>query len=197
MSLSAIFLAKAPALLEREGNGQYTDRAADRGGPTRWGVTAAALGAWRKLGRPATAQEVQALGRDEALAILNDVYFVQPGFDRVGAVSVAIASEMLDSAVNLGPTWPSRWLQEVLNLCNRQQRDYPDVPVSGGVGPLTMSALQGLVRARGLQATEQLVVKCLNGEQYGRYKAITLAGGPNSDQEQNFCGWIAQRIGFN
>jgi lysozyme family protein len=194
--MNPAFAAFAPTLLGREGNGTFTDRAADKGGPTRWGVDAATLGAWRRLGRPATSAEVQALGRDEALAILERIYFLTPGFDLVATVATRIAAELLDAAVNLGPSWPCGWLQRSLNLCNRRGADYADVPVSGGVGPLTMAALKALITRRGQAAAEDLLLKCLNGFQFSRYVAITEAGGPNGAQEENFVGWITQRIGF-
>ena len=47
-------------VLVREGG--FADHPADRGGATRYGITAATLGSWRKLGRQATREEVRALG---------------------------------------------------------------------------------------------------------------------------------------
>ncbi|MES2034896.1 MAG: glycosyl hydrolase 108 family protein, partial [Pseudomonadota bacterium] len=129
--MADVFDGFAPALLQREGGGTFTDRAADAGGPTRWGIDARTLGDWRKLGRPASAAEVQALGQTEALAIYRQRYFVLPGFDRIAAISPRIAEELLDSGVNLGVHWPAVWLQRGLNLCNRQGQDYADVLVDG------------------------------------------------------------------
>lgn len=192
--MSDIFDSFAPGLLQREGGGAYTDRAADKGGPTRWGIDAETLGAWRKLGRPATAAEVQALGQTEALTIYRQRYFVLPGFDRVAAVSPRVAEELLDTGVNMGPQWPSTWLQRSLNLCNRQGADFADVVVDGGVGAKTVQALQALIQRRGVRAAEDLMLTCLNGFQFERYVAITEAGGPNGAQEQNFVGWMANRI---
>lgn len=194
--MADVFDAFVPALLEREGGSAYTNRPADRGGPTRWGITAKALGAYRKLGRDATAAEVQALGQDEAVAIYRGTYFVGPGFDQVAKVSPRIAEELLDTGVNMGPQWPSAWLQRSLNLCNRQGRDWADVPLSGAIGPLTMSALRSLLQVRGVRAGEDLMLKCLNGFQFERYVEITEAGGPNGAQEAFFVGWISQRIGI-
>ena len=62
-------------ILRREGG--YVNHPADRGGPTNFGITAQTLGSWRKLGRPATAAEVQALTEPEARAIYR-----QPCFTR-------------------------------------------------------------------------------------------------------------------
>jgi hypothetical protein len=95
------------------------------GGPTRWGIDAATLGDWRKLGRPATAAEVQALGEPEADAIYRPRYYQAPGFHLIAPLSAPIAAELVDSGINLGTHWPSVWLQEDLNLCNRQGADYP------------------------------------------------------------------------
>lgn len=185
-----------PALKGREGGGQFTNRAADKGGPTRWGIDAATLGAWRKLKRPATAAEVQALQELEADAIYRSMFFTAPGFDRVAAISQRIAEEMVDTGVNMGTTWPGTWLQRTLNLCNRQGKDWADLPLSGSVGPLTIQALQALIKLRGVRAGEDLVLKCLNGFQFERYVEITESGGPNGSQEQNFVGWISQRVGL-
>jgi lysozyme family protein len=191
-----VFDAFAPALLQREGGGTFTDRAADKGGPTRWGIDAETLGRWRKLGRSATAAEVQALGETEALTIYRQQYFVLPGFQQVAAISPRLAEELLDTGVNMGPHWSSVWLQRSLNLCNRQGEDYADLVVDGGVGGKTVTAIQALLQRRGVRAGEDLLLKCLNGFQFERYVEITEAGGPNGAQEQNFVGWINQRIGL-
>lgn len=183
------------ALHAREGGDRFTDRAADRGGPTRHGVTAAKLGEWRKLGRPATAAEVRALGESEAKAIYRQDFFVAPGFARVAEVSPRIAEELLDTGVNMGTRWPALWLQQVLNATNRQGLDWADIREDGAPGPVTVRALQALLQRRGVRAGEDLVLTCLNGLQFGRYWEIVRRGGPDNDQEQNFVGWIQQRIG--
>lgn len=191
-----LFDAVLPGLLAREGGAKFTNRAADRGGPTRWGITAAKLGEFRRLGRPATAAEVAALERPEAERIYRADFWIKPGYDRVAQVSPRVAEEMLDTGVNMGTGWPGKWLQQTLNACNRRGRDWPDVGVDGAIGPMTLAALRALLAKRGARAGEDLVLKCLNGLQWARYWAILEAGGPNGDQEENFCGWISQRIGL-
>lgn len=183
-------------LKQREGGAKFTNRKADRGGPTRWGVTAETLGKWRKLGRPATAAEVQVLTEAEADAIYLDEFIVRPGFDKVAAVSLRVAEELIDSGVNIGPKRPSEWFQRALNLCNRRGRDYPDIDVDGAIGKGSVGALKALIDKRGQRAAEDLILKNLEGFQHAHYVRITEAGGPNSDQEENFCGWVAQRIGL-
>jgi ferredoxin-NADP reductase len=68
-------------ILRREGG--YVNHPADRGGPTNFGITAQTLGSWRKLGRPATAAEVQALTEPEARAIYRQQYITGPGFETI------------------------------------------------------------------------------------------------------------------
>lgn len=194
--MADVFDGFVQGLLTREGGGTYTNRPSDKGGPTRWGVTAKALGAYRKLGREATPAEVQALGQDEATSIYRTTYFVKPGFDQIARVSARVAEEMLDSGVNMGPDKPCVWLQRSLNLCNRQGLDWADVPLTGVIGPMTTGALSALIQRRGVRAGEDLLLKCLNGFQFERYVEITEAGGPNSANESSFVGWITQRIGF-
>lgn len=184
-----------PGLKAREGGATFTNRSADRGGPTKFGITAETLGRWRKLGRPATADEVKALTEGEADRIYRADYYLRPGFDRVAAVSPRIAEELIDTGVNMGPERPCRWMQESLNVLNRQGRDWPDIAVDGELGPVTLSALRSLLARRGQRGGEDLMLKCLNGLQFGAYWAIATSGGPNGDQEANVVGWIAQRIG--
>lgn len=192
--MADLFDRFATDLIKREGGATYTNRPADRGGPTRWGWTAETLGRVRNLGRAATPAEVQALTEAEARALYRSEFFVKPGFDRVATVSPRVAEELLDTGVNMGAAWPCKWLQEALNLGNQQGTQWADVPVSGNIGPLTMQALNALFQRRGVRSAEDYLLKCLNGDQYARYKAITLSGGPNNDQERNFWGWLAQRV---
>lgn len=66
-------------ILLREGG--YVDHAADRGGPTNFGITLATLSQWR--GVPVVADDVKLLKREEAEAIYRKLYIEDPGFERV------------------------------------------------------------------------------------------------------------------
>jgi lysozyme family protein len=183
-------------LLAREGGEKFTNNPSDRGGPTRWGITAKKLGEWRKLGRSATAAEVQALQRAEAVDIYRADFWVNPGFNRVATISEKVAEELFDTGVNMGPGTAGKFFQRSLNLCNRRGADYADVGVDGQIGDKSTQAYQALVRKRGIAGAESLIFKCLNGFQFMRYVELAEAGGPNGVQEEFFCGWVSQRIGF-
>lgn len=118
-------------LLDREGG--YVNHAADRGGPTKFGITQATLSAWR--GTPVTAFQVQVLSTDEARAIYRDRYFIRPGF---GAIEDPELQELVfDFAVNSGPGAAARALQTAL----RDMGLYKGA-IDGGFGPLSQAALK-------------------------------------------------------
>ena len=189
----SVFDKMVPSLLSREGGEKFTNNPADKGGPTRWGVTAAKLGEYRKLGRPATADEVKNLGRDEAVALYRADFWQRPGFESVSTLSERIAEELFDTGVNMGVGTPGPWLQRALNAMNHQGRDYPDMVVDGQIGPLTCSALRNLIKLRGQADAEEVVLKVLNGFQVVRYIELAEKRGPN---EEFVFGWLKNRVGL-
>jgi lysozyme family protein len=182
-----------PALLAREGGEKYTNHPSDRGGPTKWGVTAAKLGEYRRLGRAATPAEVQALTRDEAASIYRNDYWLRPGYALIEPLSERIAEELLDTGVNMGVGVPGRWLQRALNALNRQGRDYRDIAVDNAIGNGTRDALAALIRTRGKAGAEDAVLKLLNGLQAARYLELSEKRQPNEDF---MYGWLANRVGL-
>lgn len=119
------------AILVREGE-QYTDRANDRGGPTKFGITIATLSAW--LGRPATIDEVKALTRETARAIYHKNYITDPQFDQIMAVS--LQELVIDTGVNHGPRQAAKWLQKVVISAYGAA-----IKADGVVGPKTLNAV--------------------------------------------------------
>jgi lysozyme family protein len=114
------------AIIRREGG--YVNHPVDRGGPTKFGITAQTLGHWRQLSRPATAAEVQALTEEEARAIYRQQYITAPGFDAIS--DPALLHLLVDAAVHSGPKRAVQWLQEALG-----------VTADGIIGPRTRAAL--------------------------------------------------------
>lgn len=110
------------AILEREGS-EYTDDPADRGGPTKWGITIPDL----PIG--STAETVQALTRERAVEIYRQKYILSPGF---GTIPLPLRAQVVDCGVLHGVTTAVRMLQEALG-----------VPVDGKLGPLTLRAVDG------------------------------------------------------
>jgi lysozyme family protein len=124
-------------LIRREGG--FVDRPADRGGPTKFGITAETLGEARGLGRSATAEEVKALTESEARAIYRRLYIDKPGFTAI--VDAPLRALLVDCAVHSGPARAVEWLQRALG-----------VVADGRIGPITIGALassdRDLIRRR-------------------------------------------------
>jgi len=182
-----------PQLKAREGGAKFTNHPSDRGGPTKYGITAAKLGEWRRLGRAATADEVRNLTEAEADDIYTADFWVRPGYAAVAVLSERIAEELLDTGVNMGTGIPGKWLQRSLNALNRQGRDYRDIGVDNAIGAGTRGALESLIRARGKGPAEDAVLKLLNCLQGVRYLELAEKRSPNEDF---MFGWLANRVGL-
>lgn len=155
-------------IVQREGG--YVDNPSDRGGPTRWGVTAKTLGEYRRLGRPATRAEVQGLAIEEARLIYRARY-VRP-FDAVPFDE--LRAQLVDFGVTSGPVTAIRSLQGVLG-----------VPVDGVLGTRTLTALS----ARDWRLVNGLLV-------ISRVKLFADIVGHDAAQLQFLRGWILRAVGF-
>lgn len=170
-------------VIAREGG--YVDHPADRGGPTRWGVT---HGVARANGY---AGDMRGYPRDHAAALYRRLYWIRPGYDRIATRAADVAAELFDTGVNMGPAVATALLQRALNALNRGAADYPDIATDGSVGPATLAALDGFLARRGAGGTRVLLIaiQALQGERY-----IALAEGRPAN-EAFVYGWLANRIG--
>jgi lysozyme family protein len=170
-------------LITREGG--YVNNPADRGGPTKYGITEATA---RRHGYTGPMAD---LGLSLATAIYRAEYWTQPGFDQVAKRAPRVAAELFDTAANMGPERASLFLQRCLTALNRNGKDYADLTPDGRIGPVTIAALIGFMNARGALAEVVLLkaLDCLQGERY-----IHLAEA-NLSQEAFLFGWLANRIG--
>lgn len=100
-------------VIRREGD-KFTNNPVDKGGPTKFGITAATLGKFRELGRPATVAEVKALERPEAERIYYRVFVIESGFHLVPGET--LRAQLVDFGVNSGPARAVRWLQRAIGF---------------------------------------------------------------------------------
>lgn len=164
----------------------YVDHPADRGGPTNWGITEAVA---RRNGWHGPMQDMPvSLARE----IYRRRYIVEPGFDLVAKIDEAIAAELIDTGVNMGPARAAEMFQRALNVFNAQGSRYPDVFVDGRIGPVTVDALRAFLRWRGAKGQLALLnaLNCLQGARY-----IEIAEN-NPSQEAFAFGWMLNRIGL-
>lgn len=165
--------------------GGYSNHPADKGGPTRWGITEAVARAHGYAG------VMRAFPRDEATRIYRRIYWLRPGFDRIAERAPALAAELFDTGVNMGPAVAAGFLQRALNALNRGQADYPDLAVDRSIGPVTLGALAAFLDRRGPGA-ETVLLKAVEALQGERYLALAEQRPAN---EAFLYGWLANRIG--
>ncbi|HEY6917331.1 MAG TPA: glycosyl hydrolase 108 family protein [Allosphingosinicella sp.] len=170
-------------VIAREGG--YSNHPADKGGPTRWGVTEAVARAHGYRGN------MQDYPREEAAAVYRRLYWLRPAFDRVAALAPRLAAELFDTGVNMGPPIAAGFLQRALNALNRGAADFPDIPVDRQIGDRTIAALKAFLAARG-KAGEAVLLKAVEALQGERYLSLAERRPAN---EAFLYGWLANRIG--
>jgi lysozyme family protein len=170
-------------VLAREGG--FVDHPADRGGPTRWGFTQAVARANGYDG------PMRSLPRDVAADIYRRLYWKRPRFDAVATRAPALAAELFDTGINMGPRVATGFLQRALNALNRGATDYADLRVDGAVGPATLAALDAFLASRGTLG-EAVLVKACDALQGARYLDLAEQRPAN---EAFLYGWLANRIG--
>jgi lysozyme family protein len=182
----------APAFERTLGHeGGYSNQPADRGGETYRGVARAHFPDWpgwqaidRARGGPAFPRS---LGRDAALQRAVEDLYRRHFWDRLQGDAIpdqAVAEELFDTAVNMGVRRSVRFLQEALNLLNRNQRSYRDLVVDGEPGPKTLATLAALLRTDG---GRDRLLALLNVLQGCHYVALMRA---DPAQEAFAGGWL-------
>ena len=173
--------ALVDAVIDREGG--FVHHPADRGGATRFGITEAVARANGYAG------DMRHFARPAAAALYRRLYWSVPGFDRVAERSPALAAELFDTGVNMGPAVAAGFLQRALNALNRGGSDYADVLLDGRIGAATLAALDGfLARRPGGETVLVKAVEALQGERY-----LTLAERRPAN-EAFLYGWLANRL---
>jgi lysozyme family protein len=171
-------------LIDREGG--YVNHPSDRGGPTNFGITEAVARAHGYSG------SMRNLPRSEAAAIYKRLYWLRPRFDQVERRSEAVAAELFDSGVNMGPSVAATFLQRALSALNRDRQDYADLVPDGRIGPATLAALDRFLELRGKRKGETVLLKALDALQGERYIRLAERRPAN---EAFLYGWLANRIG--
>lgn len=162
--------------------GGYVDHPADRGGPTRWGITERVARANGYKGA------MRDLPRETAVAIYRQEYAIKPGFAAVAEIYPALGEKLFDVGVNMGSSHPARWLQEWLNLLNQGGKLYGEIGEDGKIGPGTLRALRTYKTHRGAEGEARLLT-AIRGDQVGRYKTIATG---NPSQEAFAYGWLGR-----
>lgn len=168
-------------LIAREGG--YVNDPADAGGETNFGITEAVARAQGYAG------SMRDMPRDEAASIYKRIYWLRPRLDRVAELYPAVAAELFDTGVNMGPKRAVMFLQRILNALSIG--NYPPLVVDGDFGDGSRTALGLYYRLRGAPG-ELPLVRALDALQGERYVSIAEE---KPTQSKFLFGWISKRLG--
>jgi lysozyme family protein len=121
-----------------ENEGGFVNHKADRGGPTKYGVTQATYSKWLK--RPATVDDVFNMTRETAEEIYKAEYYYGP---RLDTLPDPFEAQVFDMSINHGPRTAIRLIQEVINAAGFK------CTIDGVLGPATRKAVEEAYEAMG------------------------------------------------
>lgn len=124
--------AQIIAEIIRRESSAYTDHPADRGGPTKYGITLATLKAWyRRMGRKdvPTVAKLRELTEKEATAIYHAMFVADPGYEQID--SDELRALVVDCAVQHGQDNATVFVQKSIS----------GLAVDGSFGPKTAAAV--------------------------------------------------------
>jgi Glycosyl hydrolase 108/Predicted Peptidoglycan domain len=170
-------------LIGREGG--YVDHPADRGGPTRWGVTQAVA---REHGYRG---DMKDFPRGLAIEIYREDYWRRPGFELLSKDAPELAEKLFDIGVNMGPRIAIRFLVRALNALSRGQKAFVEIDPPATVSEAVRGALGVYLTRRG-QAGEDVLLTAVRGLQVERYIGLVERRPANA---AFLYGWLANRIG--
>lgn len=151
-------------ILNREGS-TYTNRANDRGGPTKYGITLATLQAYRN--KPTTMFDVKALTEAEAREIYMHNYVIGPGYNKISPTG-----ELLEHLIDAGV---QHSVHKAVQLLQRACGMHDD----GAIGAATVTACKIM--------NSELLLKHFISERLKYYGDI-LQHDPR--QLENAAGWF-------
>lgn len=103
--------------------GGLSDHCQDRGGITKYGITAQTLGNWKKIEGPASSEDIKNLTENEAKEIYIQLYILGPNFHKIENFN--LRHLVVDSAVHHGKERALKWLQEASDIQKlREEKDF-------------------------------------------------------------------------
>jgi lysozyme family protein len=167
----------------------YVNDPNDLGGETNCGITKetaydpAYRDLWDHFGWDGN---MKTLPKELAYAIYTRGWWNKMLLDDVLEFYPMLADRLFDFAINAGRVNCGKAFQRVLNALNRQQKDYPDLVVDGGVGNVTIQAFKAYVTKNGAEGAAKLTMMMFSMQNY-HYVAISEA----REKNETFTnGWV-------
>lgn len=169
--------------------GGYVNDPRDPGGATNYGVTEKVA---RANGYHGDMRRFPKHCDGPATACADNIYVSQyiaaPGYMPLVEIEPAVAGELVDTAVNMGPARPNRWYRATMNKLASTR--LPDSPAA--LGPDDVTAYRMVQVKLGVTPACIATLDALDGRQEAEYRR--LAAG--SAKLRTFLkGWLRYRIG--
>lgn len=167
--MSSSFDEAYDATMENEGRGKRTKNKLDPGGETYSGISRvhhpwwggwSLIDRWLREGKPIDAAMLEPMVR----GFYREKFWDTIAGDHLAALSPKIALQVFDYGVNVGTERAAEWLQQALNLLNRNQLLYKDILVDGDIGSITLGTLRVALAQRPptQEVSEKRIIKIIN-----------------------------------
>lgn len=157
--------------------GGYVNDPRDSGGETNFGITVAVAQENGYMG------PMRDMPREVAFDIYSARYWDAVRGDDLVELSEAVAEEVVDTSVNMGPGRAGQFLQRALNVLGDC-----GLKVDGAIGPATLRSLKKYMVRRDDEETLAKTLNCLQGSFY-----IDLAERREKDRAFIY-GWLKNRV---
>jgi lysozyme family protein len=129
---------------------------------------------------------MSALPKQTAIDIYRRQYIVRPGFLPLVAIDAAVAEEVIDTGVNMGPARPTRFFRRAVNAtCNTR------LPITDSMDAVTVKAWADCRANLGPRSCVAML-DSLDGQQRAEYDRLVRA---NPRLRVFYRGWINHRVG--
>jgi lysozyme family protein len=169
--------------------GGYVNDARDPGGATSYGVTERVARDYGYRGDMRRfPQHCDGPASICADAVYVRSYIAAPGYMPLVDIEPAIAGELIDTAVNMGPRRPNRWFRLTMNVLGGAR--LPDSAAS--LGPADVAAYRLLQAKLGVMPACTATLDALDARQAAEYRRLAAA---NAKLRAFLKGWLRNRIG--
>lgn len=136
----------------------YVNNPNDLGGETNHGITKATAEVWKSLWAKYNWDgNMRTLPMELAMEMYVKGWWEPLRLDDVHAIHPVLCDRLFDWGINAGRQRGVFALQDILNVCNRQEKDYADTGYDGKMGPGTLGALKSFMGKRGTQGLRYLI----------------------------------------
>lgn len=176
--------------------GGYSNHAADKGGETYKGIARKIHPTWDGWATIDALKPSEGVNRafkdkldaDNELQEKVGAFYKKNFWNPVKGDDIPnqeLADKLFDLGVNMGTGTVVKFLQESLNLLNRNQKNYPDIEVDGGFGSVTLKTINSFLELE--NSNPSYLLKSISLLQGKRYIDIMR----NDPTQKVFCrGWL-------